>query len=139
MMSPQQNVPTRETFTSQKDNNIMTHSFSLADYVVIHNCDPICAECEFINISNKEALKLGLKEEKMRNQKYRERFNDVMKKYGQSLRQVKYLKNKLDTLTRQLMDERRAKNDIEVVDSSIDSDDDLFEFKSKPKLEIILE
>ena len=127
-----------------------THTFPLNDYVVIHQCDPPCTDCEFIKVSNKEALQLSLKEEKKKNEKYRERLNDILKKYGQSLRQIEYQKARIEVLTRQLMDERRdggnisdfklvAKDEYTVIEHSDDSltDDDLVCFNNKVKLEIV--
>ena len=133
-----------------------THTFPMNDYVVIHQCDPPCTDCEFVRVSNKEALKISLKEEKKKNEQYRERLNDIVKKYGQSLRQIEYQKSRIEFLKRQLVDERRlsnnnrsadvgefkvvAKDDYTVIDYSDDSleDDDMVVFKkNKMKLEIV--
>ena len=128
-----------------------THTFPMNDYVVIHQCDPPCNDCEFIKVSNKEALQLSLKEEKKKNEKYREKLNDVVKKYGQSLRQIEYQKSRIEFLKRQLIDGRGrsndsvsefklvAKDEYTVIEHSDDSleDDDLVCFKNKVKLEIV--
>merc|ERR1712168_1623467 len=111
----------------------------------IHQCDPPCTDCEFIKVSNKEALQLSLKEEKKKNEKYRERLNDILKKYGQSLRQIEYQKSRIEFLTRQLMDERKdqsasdfkviANEDYTVIEPAADSldDSDLICFSKKLK------
>ena len=131
-----------------------THTFPMNDYVVIHQCDPPCTDCEFVKVSNKEALQLSLKEEKKKNEKYRERLNDIVKKYGQSLRQIEYQKSRIEFLKRQLVDERKlgyscngsvsefklvTKDEYTVIEHSDDSleDDDLVCFKNRVKLEIV--
>nr|XP_047133090.1 uncharacterized protein LOC124811479 isoform X2 [Hydra vulgaris]XP_047133091.1 uncharacterized protein LOC124811479 isoform X2 [Hydra vulgaris]XP_047133092.1 uncharacterized protein LOC124811479 isoform X2 [Hydra vulgaris] len=93
-----------------------THqTFSLSDYVVIHLCKPPCIECEFINISSKQALQIILKEEKMKNERYREKIIELSKRYEQSRRKVKNQKLRIEQLSKQLQTEQKktSENDIE--------------------------
>jgi len=154
-MAPEQTASSLPLRLQSIDNELAmadTHTFPLADYVVIHQCDPPCTDCEFIKVSKKEVLQLSLKEEKKKNEKYRERLNDILKKYGQSLRQIECQKARIQFLTRQLVDEKRgtnalsdfkvvAKGDFTVIEQSTESleDDDLVHFGNKLKLEILTE
>ena len=122
------------------------HSFSISDYVVIHQCKPPCFDCEFVNISSKQALKIGLKDEKMKNEKYREKITELSKKYGQSLRQIEYQKRRIQELSKQLMMERLRGShySIEEEYTVIDLDMNLISNNSntakiKKKLGVILE
>jgi len=101
---------------------VSSHSYALSDYVIIHQCDPPCLECEFIKVSDKKALQLSLKEERERNDMYREKLTDLLKKYGQSVRQLEYQRIMIENLSRQLYEERtnnvngRVSNEYAVID-----------------------
>lgn len=155
-MAPDRNISSLPYNLKAAEEDIVmsdTHTFPVADYVVIHQCDPPCDDCEFIKVSNKEALKLSLKEEKQKNEKYRERLNDILKKYGQSLRQIEFQKSRIELLKRQLnkmehkessLDEFKvvSNDDYTVIEPSLDSleeDDDLVIFKQQPRLELLTE
>lgn len=93
----------------EEPTNGTDHSYSLADYVIVNQCDSPCIDCEYMNITDLQALQICLNEEKLQNRKYRTKLNSFMRKYQQLIRQLKYQQTKIEQLSK-LLAEQMAYN-----------------------------
>ena len=92
-----------------EEENLSSNIFiiSYRDYVIINGCEQeSCIECDYFNISNIEALKICLNEEKRKNEKYNKKLNQFVRKYQQLLRQLKYQQPRIEHLTKIITDSK---------------------------------